>query len=81
MIRVKVVKVNFTEALLKRLDADEAVKRLGRSEVIRRLADSWLRWRREREIERAYARGYGSRFVPMENELAGWGEELIWPDE
>ena len=78
---MKAVQINFTEAILEQLDADAKVRRLGRSEVIRRLAVAYLRERRERQIEQAYARGYGPDFPPAQEEMEGLGEKLLWPDE
>lgn len=63
------------EPLLRRFDADDQVKRDGRSAVLRR---EYLRRRRARRITDAYrngcrdGRGLGDEFV-------GWEGEGSWP--
>ncbi len=69
----------FDEPLLKRLDADEEVRRAGRSAVLRRAAAEYLRRRRARRIGEAYRRGY-SHGSPLNDEFAGWEDEGVWPE-
>ena len=77
---MKAIQVVFDERLLHRLDADEEVKRFGRSAVLRRAASEYLRRRRTQEIadryRRAYAEGEG-----LGKEFDGWVAEGVWPDE
>ena len=68
------------ERLLARLDKDPDVKRLGRSAIFRQAIDTYLQQRRRREIGDAYRRAYRSSGPPAA-ELAGWGEEGVWPSE
>jgi hypothetical protein len=69
----------FDEALLKRLDADAEVRRLGRSAVLRRAAAEYLRRARSRRISEAYRRAY--RDAPgLGDEFAGWEHEGSWPE-
>jgi Ribbon-helix-helix protein, copG family len=76
---MKAVQVSMDEGLLARLDADEEVKRDGRSAVLRRAADLYLRQRRSRAIAAAYERAY--RGAPDRGgELEGWAGEGSWPD-
>ncbi len=75
---MKAVQVLFDEALLKRLDTDEDVRRLGRSAVLRRAAAEYLRKRRARATADAYRRAYTTRDV--REELGGWPGEGAWPE-
>lgn len=65
--------------LLARLDADEEVRRDGRSAVLRRAADLYLRQRRSMVIASAYERAY-RRKPTLGSELAGWEGEGVWPE-
>jgi hypothetical protein len=47
--------------------------------VLRRAVAQYLARRRESEIAEAYARGYGEH--PIDEELAGWSEQGVWPEE
>ena len=76
---MKAIQVSLDEALLARLDADEEVKRDGRSAVLRRAADLYLRQRRSRAIAAAYERAY--RGSPgLGSDFEGWSGEGSWPD-
>ena len=55
---MKAVQVLFDEPLLKRLDADDEVRREGRSAVLRRAAAEYLRRRRASHISEAYRKAY-----------------------
>jgi len=77
---MKPVQVLFDEDLLAELDADERVQRVGRSEVLRELAASYLRKRREAALDARYIEGYGGDSKVAE-ELEGWVEEGVWPDD
>lgn len=77
---MKPVQVLFDEELLEELDADEQVQREGRSQVLRRLAAAYLRQRREAALDARYVAGYGSGGQVSE-ELEGWGEEGVWPED
>ncbi len=74
---MKAIQVTFDERLLTRLDADEEVKREGRSVVLRRAAHEYLRRKRRRAIADAYCRGYGKKGAP---ELEEWAGEGVWPE-
>jgi metal-responsive CopG/Arc/MetJ family transcriptional regulator len=75
---MKPVQVLLDEPLLRRLDADEEVRRFGRSEVLRRAAAEYLRRSRARRIAGAYRRAYGLR-PGLGEEWAGWENEGSWP--
>ena len=68
------------EPLLKKLDADAEVKKVGRSKVLRRAAAEYLQRSARRRISEAYRRGYatGEGLGP---EWAGWEGEGVWPEE
>ena len=76
---MKAIQVSMDDGLLARLDADEEVRRDGRSAVLRRAADLYLRQRRSRAIAGAYARAYG-RKPGLGREFAGWEGEGSWPE-
>lgn len=75
---MKSIQVMIDERLLRRLDADDEVKRDGRSAVLRRAADAYLRTRRAELTKRAYERAYGRSGT--DHELAGWADEGVWPE-
>jgi metal-responsive CopG/Arc/MetJ family transcriptional regulator len=76
---MKPVQVLFEDDLLQRLDRDPVVQARGRSAVLRELAAGYLARQREREIDAAYDRGYGSG-ISIEAELDGWVAEGVWPE-
>lgn len=69
----------FDEALLRRLDADDEVRQMGRSAVLRRAAAEYLRRRRAGQTAAAYRRAYGASRSALEAELTGWPDEGTWP--
>ena len=66
------------EALLRRLDADEEVRRFGRSAVLRRAAIAYLRRSRSRRIAEAYRQAYEGN-PGLGEEFGGWEDEGAWP--
>lgn len=77
---MKPIQVLIDEPLLRRLDADEEVKRVGRSEVLRRAAGEYLRRSRIRKIAEGYRRAYGGG-KGLGEEWAGWEDEGSWPEK
>jgi len=75
---MKAIQVSFDERLLRELDADEEVRRDGRSAVLRRAAELYLARRRDRRVAAAYRAAYHSSNAGAE--LAGWEDEGVWPD-
>jgi metal-responsive CopG/Arc/MetJ family transcriptional regulator len=76
---MKPIQVMFDEQLLKRLDADTEVRKVGRSAVLRRAAAEYLRRSRAKRIADAYRQAYG-RSRGLGPEFAGWGDEGSWPE-
>jgi metal-responsive CopG/Arc/MetJ family transcriptional regulator len=76
---MKSIQVTFDEKLLARLDASPEVLREGRSAVLRKAAAEYLARQRDSEIAEAYARAYGEQ--PVDDELEGWPEQGVWPEE
>jgi hypothetical protein len=68
----------FDERLLAKLDADEDVRKVGRSAVLRRIVSNYLRKKTESEIDARYRKGYadGTGLGP---EFDGWEKEGVWP--
>lgn len=77
---MKPIQIMFDESLLKRLDADEEVRKFGRSAVLRRAAEAYLRCARAWRITEKYRRAY-SKSEPLGGEFEGWEAEGVWPEE
>jgi metal-responsive CopG/Arc/MetJ family transcriptional regulator len=75
---MKPVQILMDEPLLRRLDADEEVRRFGRSAVLRRAAADYLRRARAKRIAEAYRLAYG-KDKGLGEEFAGWQDEGSWP--
>ena len=76
---MKAIQVTLDEELLAKLDADEEVRRDGRSAVLRRAAEEYLSRRRKRAIADQYAKAY-ARKPGLGAEFDGWEDEGTWPD-
>lgn len=77
---MKAIQITVDEKLLARLDADEEVRRSGRSAVLRRAAEEYLRRRRKFAIARQYAAAYGAK-RDIGSEFSGWENEGSWPEQ
>ncbi len=80
IICMKTIQVLFDERLLQALDADEEVRKKGRSAVLRRAAEDYLRRSRSRRIADQYRRAYSGE-GGISEELKGWASEGVWPEE
>jgi metal-responsive CopG/Arc/MetJ family transcriptional regulator len=76
---MKAVQVLLDEPLLRRLDAHDDVRRLGRSAVLRLAAEEYLRRRRRAETAAAYRRAYAAD-AGIDPEFSGWTDEGTWPE-
>ena len=77
---MKAVQVLFDEPLLRRLDADEEVRELGRSAVLRRAAAEYLRKRRAKRVSEQYRNAY-AKGGGLSDEFAGWERQGTWPEK
>ena len=75
---MKPIQLLIDEPLLRRLDADPEVRRVGRSAVLRRAASEYLRRSRSRQIADGYSRAY-SGGSGLGDDWAGWEDEGSWP--
>ena len=75
------VQISIDEELLARVDARKETRERGRSAVIRRALHVYLEFERRREIDRAYAEGYGGKGDEVFAELADLLEGQSWPEE
>ena len=76
---MKAIQITLDDDLLARLDADDEVRRDGRSAVLRRAADEYLRRRRKQAIADQYATAYGAD-PGLGAEFTDWEDEGVWPD-
>jgi metal-responsive CopG/Arc/MetJ family transcriptional regulator len=77
---MKPIQVMFDESLLKRLDADAEVRKVGRSAVLRRAAAEYLRRSRAKRIAEAYRLAYRDS-GGLGDEFAGWEHQGSWPEK
>jgi len=77
---MKAIQLTIDERLLAALDADDEVKRLGRSAVFRRIAAEYLERRRQGQISSQYRKAYGSA-SDLGDGFSGWERQGVWPEE
>ncbi len=77
---MKAIQVMMDESILAGFDADEEVRRSGRSAVLRHIVREYLRQRQRTGIVRQYRKAYGQR-PGLGDEFAGWDNEGTWPSE
>ncbi|RKX79284.1 MAG: hypothetical protein DRP87_03580 [Spirochaetes bacterium] len=63
------------EDLLKALDKDDEVRRLGRSAVLRRITAEYREHQRQNEIADQYKQAYKSGIDVLGEEFSGWVNE------
>ncbi len=78
---MKPIQIMMDEDLLDELDADEDVRRLGRSAVFRRMAAEYLERHRRRVISKMYHQAYGEGSEGLGKGFDGWENEGRWPGE
>jgi metal-responsive CopG/Arc/MetJ family transcriptional regulator len=67
------------EELLRAIDAEEEVRKDGRSAFFRKVAKDYLNRRRRLQIVKEYRAAYGSG-SGLGKEFDGWEEEGVWPE-
>ena len=77
---MKPVQLLIDEPLLAELDADEEVRRDGRSAVLRRAIREYLKRRRRQAIARQYREAYADG-KGLGDEFEGWEKQGEWPPE
>ncbi len=77
---MKAIQVTFDETLLNELDAEDEVKKNGRSALLRRLVADYLERRREAAIDARYREGYAGG-EGLGEDFEGWPDEGAWPAE
>jgi metal-responsive CopG/Arc/MetJ family transcriptional regulator len=77
---MKTIQITIDDKLLAALDADEEVKKIGRSALFRRIAAEFLESRRRTVISNRYHKAYGDG-SGLGQEFAGWERENTWPAE
>ncbi len=77
---MKAIQVTLDEALLERLDQRPEVREKGRSAVLREAVAGYLAHKEDEDIARRYEEGYRKN-PPGEDELAGWTDEGVWPQD
>ena len=78
---MKPIQIMMDEDLLNELDADEEVRRLGRSAVMRRIVAEYIDYRHRKTVASQYRRAYGDAGEGLGTEFVGWENEGIWPQE
>lgn len=78
---MKAIQIMMDEELLKELDQDSEVRRVGRSAVVRKITSEYIERRKRNQIANQYKRAYESNKDAVEEEFHEWADEGIWPDE
>jgi len=78
---MKPIQIMMDKKMLDELDADEEVRRLGRSAVFRRMAAEYIEHHRRRTISSMYRQAYGKDSEGLGKEFNGWENEGRWPSE
>ncbi len=76
---MKAIQITVDEALLAQLDADEEVRRAGRSAVVRRLMADYLRRSKRVAVRDRYRAAYADG-AGLETDFDGWEDQGQWPE-
>ncbi|MGQ0812875.1 MAG: ribbon-helix-helix protein, CopG family [Gemmatimonadota bacterium] len=77
---MKAIQITLDEALLRRLDATDEVRKEGRSAVVRRALAQYLKRQHAMHIRERYTRAYKAKDA-LGKEFSGWERQGTWPDE
>ena len=77
---MKPIQVMIDEPLLRRLQTDAEVRKIGRSAVMRRAVSEYLKRSSARRIAEAYTRAYRGQGGPGAD-FNGWEGEGTWPEK
>lgn len=75
------IQISLDEKLLKEIDRQTLAKRKGRSAFIRGVMRAYFEELRRREIDAAYARGYGGKADEVLAEFRELIDAQAWPKE
>ena len=78
---MKPIQIMMDEKLLVEFDADEEVRKAGRSAVLRRIMAQYMEHRRRQAITDQYRRAYRELGGNLNEDLEGWEDEGTWPSE
>ncbi|UCF97482.1 MAG: hypothetical protein JSV89_20265 [Spirochaetaceae bacterium] len=78
---MKPIQIMMDEEMLNELDADEEVRRLGRSAVFRKIVADYIEKRHRAAISNLYRQAYGKNGGGLGKEFEGWESEGQWPGE
>jgi metal-responsive CopG/Arc/MetJ family transcriptional regulator len=77
----KAVQISLDTELLKRLDRDPEVRRVGRSAFVRSAIDLYLQAKARRNADDAIRRAYGRHADDMLADIEGLMEAQAWPKD
>ena len=77
---MKAIQVTFDEALLEKFDRHPSVQDRGRSAVLREAVAAYLARKDAEAIVERYQAGYSSA-PAAGDELVGWANEGVWPED
>ena len=77
---MKTIRVEFDEAVLERFDRHPDVLERGRSAVLQEAANAYLMGTDNDIVAERYRAGYLSAPV-IDDELGGWADQAVWPED
>ena len=77
---MKTIRVEFDEAVLERFDRHPAVRERGRSAVLQEAASAYLTGADNDNVAERYRAGYLSA-PSIDDELEGWADKGVWPED